>query len=202
MLIYGSKTTQLAKENVTGNCPNCGTPNAVDLYVFQKYAHVFWIPLFPAGKVTLSQCTHCKQVLKPKEMSSALMDANNHLKAQSRTPVWTFTGLALIAVLITIGVINDKKNDERNAQLILAPKEGDIFEVKTKHNQYTLYKVASVTGESVFLYPNQYETNKLTGLDDLKRKGDNAYTEEALAVSIAELKQMLEKGEIMDIDRK
>jgi hypothetical protein len=199
MIIYGSKSKELAKEMLTDKCQNCGTQNCIDMHVFQKYAHVFWIPFFPMGKTGLSQCNHCKQVLKRKEMPAILTASYENLKAQTKTPIWMFSGLALVAVLITIGVISDNKKDEKNAQLILTPKTGDIFEVKTKDNQYTLYKVDQVEGDSVFIQTSNYEVNKISGLDDLKKKD---YSTDSYGFSKNELKEMLNKGEIIDIDRK
>jgi hypothetical protein len=201
MIVYGIRTKQLAKEILTDKCPNCGTQNTVELYVFQKYAHVFWIPFFPSGKAAVSQCSHCKQVLKQKEMPASFRASYENVKLQAKTPIWTFSGLALVAALITIAVISDKKKDERNAKLILAPQKGDIFEIKTKDNQYTLYKVDTIQGDSVLIRPNNYEVNKETGLNDLKRKGETAYSEDLFAIHKKELKEMLESGEIIDIER-
>jgi hypothetical protein len=202
MIIYGSRTKQLAKEALLDKCPNCGTQNSVELYVFQKYAHVFWIPFFPFGKTAVSQCSHCKQVLKLKEMPSSLRGAYENLQSQAKTPVWTFSGLVIVAVLITTGILNDQKNDAKNAKLVLAPQSGDIFEVKTKENQYTLYKIENIAGDSAFIRINQFETNKVSGLADLRSKGESAYSEDVYLFSKAELKVMLEKGEILDIQRK
>jgi hypothetical protein len=202
MIIYGSKSKQLAKELLTDKCPNCGTQNCVELYVFQKYAHVFWIPFFPAGKTAVSQCNHCKQVLKLKQMPSSLKGSYENLKLQTKTPIWTFSGVAIVAALFAVGFVNAKKNDARNAKLILAPQSGDVYEVKTKENQYTLYKVENITGDSALIRINQFETNKLSGLTDLKNKGENGYSEVLSSFSKSELKEMLQKGEILDIDRK
>ena len=199
MIIYGSKSKELAREILTDKCQNCGTQNSIDMHVFQKYAHVFWIPFFPMGKTGLSQCDHCKQVLKLKEMPATLTASYDNLKAQTKTPIWMFSGLALVAALITIGVISDNKKGEKNAQLILTPQVGDIFEVKTKDSQYTLYKVDQIEGDSVFIQTSNYEVNKITGLDDLKKKD---YSEDIYGFSKNELKGMLSKGEILDIDRK
>jgi len=201
MIIYGSKGTQLAKEVLYDKCPNCGTQNSIEMHVFQQYAHVFWIPFFPIGKTAVSQCTHCKQVLKLKEMPPALTNSYDRLKAETKTPVWTFSGLAVVAILISIGVVADKNKDQRNAKLILTPHKGDIFEIKTKENQYTLYKIEEVQGDSVFIRINKYETDKLTGIGKLKNKGQSAYSEEQYSLAKSELKTMLDKGEILDIDR-
>lgn len=199
MIIYGSRNKEIIKEHITDKCSNCGTQNSIDMHVFQKYAHVFWIPFFPIGKTGISQCDHCKQVLKLKEMPSSLATAYENLKAQTKTPIWMFAGLFLVAALITLGVINDKKNDEKNAQFVVAPKAGDIFEIKTKDNQYTLFKVKQVKGDSVFVQINNYEVNKVTGLDDLKEK---EFSEDLYGLSKEALKEMLNNGEILNIDRK
>jgi hypothetical protein len=198
MIVYGSRSKELAKDILTDQCPNCGKQNSIDMHVFQKYAHVFWIPIFPMGKTGVCQCDHCKQVLSLKEMPASLVISYNNLKEKAKTPIWMFSGLALLAILITIGIISGKKNDEKNAKLILSPKAGDIFEIKVNNSQYTLYKVNEVLGDSVFVQINYYETNKVTGLNDLKKE---AYSEEVMGFSKAELKQMLEKGEIIDIER-
>ena len=201
MVIYGSKAKQLAKETVVEGCPNCGTANSVDLYVFQKYAHLFWIPVIPTGKTGASKCTHCKQVLKVKEMTPSMHLQYDNLKAQTKTPIWTFAGVAVIAVLIIIGVVNDQRKDARNAVLVVAPKSGDVFKVKTKERQYTLYKVAQMEGDSALIRINHYETSKKAGLDEIKAKGDSAYSEEVYSFSKGELKAMLDNGEILEIER-
>ncbi|HTL07161.1 MAG TPA: zinc-ribbon domain-containing protein [Chitinophagaceae bacterium] len=201
MIIYGTRGTELAKETLFDSCPNCGTKNSVEMHVFQRYAHIFWIPLFPIGKTAVSQCNHCKQVLQLKQMPPGLVNTYDRLKAESKTPVWTFAGLALFAILISLGILTDKNRHQRNAKLILSPQNGDVFEIKTKDNQYTLYKIEQVNKDSVLVLMNNYETDKLTGLSQLREKGPSAYSEAAYPFSKAELKTMLEKGEIVDIDR-
>ena len=106
-----------------------------------------------------------------------------------------------MAVFVTFGFINEKKNDEKNSRLVLTPQTGDIFEIKTGQNQYTLYKIDYVQGDSVFIRINNYETNKVTGLDDLKRKGENAYSEDVFSVTKTQLKEMFDKGDVIDIER-
>ncbi|MEP7239017.1 MAG: zinc-ribbon domain-containing protein [Ferruginibacter sp.] len=202
MIIYGWKSKQLAKETVFEKCPNCSSQSSIELYVFQKYAHVFWIPFFPIGKTAVSQCDHCNQVLKLKEMPLSLKTAYENIRSKYKTPIWMFTGLALVALLITAGVVNSQIRDERNSKFILSPQRGDIFEIKTPEDHFTLYKIQSVDSNIVFISASLYETNKRTGLDELKSKGDSAYTDDVFPVTKIALKKMLEKGEILDIDRK
>jgi hypothetical protein len=201
MIVYGTRSKLLATDSLQESCPHCGANNSVLLYVFQKYAHVFWIPLFPIGKIAVSQCTSCKKVSKQKELSPAALLSAENLKTQSKTPIWTFSGLAVIALIIVLTVISERNKDQRNGKLILSPQSGDVFEVKTKDQQYTLYKVDNVQGDSVYVKINNYETNKVSGISDLKRKGESAYSEELYSIHKKDLLEMLNKGEIIDIDR-
>ncbi|MBC7851573.1 MAG: hypothetical protein H7Y31_17645 [Chitinophagaceae bacterium] len=201
MIIYGTRSTELAKELISEKCGHCGKQNTIDLHLFQKYAHVFWIPFFALSKTGVSQCDHCKEVLKAKEMPQSISSAYSDLKSKSKTPLWTFSGLALLVVLIFAVVIISQRNDAKNAQLVLAPQVNDIFEIRTTDNQYTIYKVAEVQKDSVFVYVNNFETNKMSGLNDLKKRGTGAYADFVVPLAKIELKRMLEAGEIMDIER-
>ena len=119
MIIYGNKATQVAAENINDKCSNCGTQNSIQMKVFQKYAHVFWIPIFPIGKTASSQCSHCKQVLQKKEFTGNMNNDYKAVKSKSKTPIWTFSGLALLIALIIWGTISSRQNDEKNSKLIL-----------------------------------------------------------------------------------
>ncbi len=202
MIIYGTKGEKLAQEIIATTCPNCGEQNSIQMYVFQKYAHLFWIPFFPMRKTGSSHCNQCSQVLKLEDMPPSLMAPYHILKAKTRTPIWMFSGLAIVLLLIIIGVVSDIKKDEKNAKLILTPQIGDIFEIKTKNNQYTLLKIEYVFGDSVYVRFNLYETDKISGINKLQRNGDNAYTQEIYGFSKAELKKMFDDGNILDIERR
>ena len=91
MIIYGTKAKEILSEHVTDKCANCNTQNNIDIHVFQKYAHVFWIPFFPMSKTGLSRCEHCKQMLNPKEMPPNLLNAYETLKSSVKPPVWMWS---------------------------------------------------------------------------------------------------------------
>jgi hypothetical protein len=198
MIIYGRKGKILAKEPVTDKCPNCQTQNSIDMYIVQDYAHVFWIPLIPIGKTGVSQCGQCKGVLKLREMPLYLMKTYETVKVKTKTPIWMFLGLAIIAVFIIINVIDSRKKDQNNTTFITAPKAGDIFEIKTKDNQYTLFKTVWVVGDSVYVNINKYTSDKSSGLAAMKNK---EYSESVYALSKKELKEMFDKGNILGVDR-
>ncbi len=201
MIIYGSKTKQIKSEDIKHKCLNCGAQHHITLTLFQKYAHVFWIPIFPVGKTALSECAHCRQVLEQREFPAALNEEFKQLKQTTKTPAWAFSGLFLLVILLILAGFNSKKIGEKNADLIAAPDKGDIYEIKKGSQQYTLYKVLKISGDTIYMLTHDYETNKATGLADLKNKGDSAYSGEALPLLKTELKNMLDKGEIIDVER-
>ncbi|RPD40728.1 zinc-ribbon domain-containing protein [Chitinophaga barathri] len=198
MIIYGWKTTPLGYEDLGAKCSSCGTMMSVQVFVYQKYAHIFWIPSFPIGKTGASNCSHCKQTLAPKEMPAELKLSYDGLKSRSKTPVWTFSGLIIFSLLVIWGVFAAKQSSAANAKMILAPQAGDIYEVKEGPSSYTLYKVASVQGDSVYILHNMYESNKRSGLSDLMKKEFDTEPEVLLK---SELMELFDKGTIDDIKR-
>jgi hypothetical protein len=206
MIIYGARSTKTGHHDLFGTkCSHCGNANTLELYTFSRYAHIFWIPLFPFKKDAVTQCNHCKQILSKKEFNAELLDKYNEVKANTKTPYWQFAGLVLIALGIVAGVYGEAQNNKEDNSFLTAPKSGDVYQVKTFGGNYTLYKVASVTPDSVYVMPNQYEVNKISGL----RKSDmtdpaNFITDESelLAFSIKDLAKKKEAGEILRVIRK
>jgi len=132
-------------------------------------------------------------------MPEALKADFESIKGKERAPIWMFSGLGL-AALITIWVlIEGQKNKERNSKIILEPRIGDVFEIKEKEDQFTLYKVYQTNKDSVFIHPNNFNTNQESGIYKLK---DEAFTDSVyIAYSKTDLKKMLEVGKIINIDR-
>ncbi len=199
MIVYGSSgSKELAKEQITDICKNCNTQGSITLMAVQKYAHLYWIPIFPFRKSIISHCSNCNHTLKRKEMPDSWSPFYDNIKIKAKTPVWMYSGVIIFVAFLMLGWYASQQKDTRNAQLIVAPQSGDIFEIKNGRKSYTLFKVIEVEGDSVFIQMSEFETNKKSGLRGLKTR---RYQEELFGYSKAELKQMLEDGEIMDIDR-
>lgn len=201
MVSYGIKAKALVTETVVEKCPSCGKMNTVELTVYQKYFHIFWIPCFPVGKKGVSECGHCKQVLEQKQMPEALKLAYSNLKAQTKTPIYMFAGLFLIAVfgiVLANSIQNDKK---KNAAYIETPQAGDIYEIKDENRMYTLYKAKKVIGDTVFVQLSNFQTNKRSGLREINKPDADAWSTEAVPITKPQLLEMLERGEIIDVER-
>lgn len=198
MIVFGTSTRQIATEIINDKCLNCGNQFTIQLNILQRYLHLFWIPFLPVGKIGITRCTHCHEILEQSNFTYTLTETYYNIKLNSKTPIWTFSGLVLVLIIISVGIFLSKQNDAKNAQIILTPQRNDIYEVKLSNQNYTLYKVNKVTKDSVFLVQNQFETNSITGLSELEEKG---YSEEAFPLIRSDLKNMFEKGEIIDIKR-
>jgi cell division protein FtsL len=199
MIVYGIQSSLRKTEVIAENCPNCNTSGSLQMNVFQRYVHIFWIPVVPIGKTGVSQCLHCRQILKLKEMPALVRLGYDNLKTHTGVPIWTFAGLAIIALLIAGEIISDKQKAVKVRQMITALKKDDVLEVKLKSDVYTLFKVDHVSGNMIYLAMNKFQTNVESSIDDLKSKEYDTSIIQEFPVS-----QLIDnsKIEIIDIDRK
>lgn len=110
MLIFGSKLKLLVMQILQGiTCMHCNSQNTTNAAIYQKIAHFFWLPLFPMGKTGGTECSHCKQILREKELSLSVKPAYDALKAQTKTPISVYWGAAVLIILFIIGrFVGDK----------------------------------------------------------------------------------------------
>ncbi|HEY3406526.1 MAG TPA: hypothetical protein VGK59_24225 [Ohtaekwangia sp.] len=200
MIIYGSRPVHLKSAQPPSLvCPHCGQTGTTFISAYSKHAHIFWIPLFPIGRVGVSQCQHCKQALNEAGMPHELKREYTTLKAETRVPIWQFAGLGvigLLAIWITyIGSVDEKKELEYLAD----PAVGDVYRYKTETKNYSTLKVVSISADSVFVSPNDYETDKMSGVHKIDKEIN--YSKFSYGISRADLKEMHTREEIYDIDR-
>ena len=159
MIIYGYNSTAIATEQLVNiTCPNCETKGEVYAFILRRHAHVFWIPLFPIGKIGVAQCQHCKSEFKKKQMPEDMKRAYQNVKSDARGPIWQFAGLGIIAVIAGAIYVNGIIKDGQNEDFIHAPLKGDVYECKTSNGYFTTLLVDGVNGDSVFVFENNYDT--------------------------------------------
>jgi hypothetical protein len=200
MIIYGSKSKLLAQQSLSEKCPSCGTQNSVAMHVFQRYAHVFWIPFFPTGKLGVSQCGHCKKTLRTKEMSPALKAEYENLQAQAKTPVWTFIGVALLAVLIVSIIVDENRKSAATAQYIKHLQPNDLLETKTEDG-YTYLKVTEVKGDSVYFKSNKQAATLQSGLTKLGTS-ESSFYDDVFSTTQQAVTDQYNKKEILNVIRR
>lgn len=199
MIIYGTRASHLKSVQLPNEvCPNCNTKGSMVMSVYSRYAHIFWLPTFPVGRTGGSQCTNCQQVLEPKKMPTFLKLQYDQLLAQTRIPLWSWSGLAIIVVLIAFGTYSAGVDKENERKYIDAPQVGDVYRVKTDSSAYSLMKVAEVTPDSLLMLFNQYEVDKMAAVYKLKEK---EYDSIGYWMSRGMIKEMYQKQEIFGVDR-
>jgi hypothetical protein len=201
MIIFGTRSTLLLKERLFEKCHKCGSSDRIDMYIYQQYAHVFWIPFFPSSKQGISECTSCKERYEARYMPSHLLSAFLNVRDKTKTPFWTFGFIGLLAIGIAAGVYFDIEDTKKDAQYILSPKEGDEYEVKTNDDTYTLNKVVKIDGDSITLLLNRWETDELSGLSKIKDRDNRGYSDETMTVTRRELKEMWDEDRIVEVER-
>jgi hypothetical protein len=72
-------------------CPSCETKGATSAHYYTRYAHIFWIPIFPIRIVEDVRCGKCQN----KNDNPYIVIAN---KKSISHPVWTFSGLIFFVV--------------------------------------------------------------------------------------------------------
>jgi len=197
MIVYGQRSKLIKTELIHEPCPNCGKNFTVQMNVFQRYAHIFWIPFFPTGKTGVSQCSSCGQVVKYTFMNDALKACYENVKRSANTPVWMFSGLGLVAVIAIAVSINDSRKSSATSGYVLNPKAGDVVQIKLD-SVYTLLKLTSVDKDSIHFVTNQYQTSDDSQIDDLSGK---PYDTQVLGMAKTKLVELNKKRDIINIDR-
>jgi hypothetical protein len=97
------------------------------------------------------------------------------------------------------GAFSSKMTKDKVAKLVLKPAMYDKYTFKTEADFYSTFKVVEVFQDSMYVNYNNYETDKITGIDEIdivKNYGNEIYV-----LTTAEVKSMYDAGNIEDIDR-
>src|SRR5689334_11457267 len=195
MIIYGTKPVHLkSAQPSTTVCPSCGQTGTIVLSAYSKHAHIFWIPLFPIGRLGVSQCQHCKQALDDAAMPGELKREYNNLKAETRVPIWQFLGLALIGLLAIWITYNSGEEKKKQLGYVANPAVGDVYKYRTENRSYSTLKVTSISADSVFVSPNNYESDKASGVYKIEKEEN--YADFSYGISKEDLKKMHAEDEI------
>ncbi len=200
MIIFGSGSAHIKTapvRNVT--CDNCNNQNTISFSIFRKHAHIFWIPVFPMNKTGASQCSHCQQVLKPKQMPERLKMEYQNFKSDAKGPIWQFAGLFLIVCLIGFAGYSGSKDKKNTEQYLSEPAIGDIYEYRIETGSYSTMKVMQVTQDSLYMSFNDYEISKSSRIYKIDKEEN--YPDEVYGVSRQDLLGMKADGDILDINR-
>jgi hypothetical protein len=117
-----------------------------------------------------------------------------------KTPVWFFSGLAIIAVLIGTAIYTSNQTDKKEKEYLKNPKKGDIYSLNASKGFYTCIKVDSVLKDSIIFKTNKFEFDNKTGLEKID-KIEN-YTDLKVIYSRKDLIKLENQDSIFGIERK
>ncbi len=120
MIIFGGKTSNIGNFDIPNTkCNYCKQESSQRISVLGKYAHIFWIPIFPIGKKVIAECKHCKRTIQLKEFPLKLVKLYDANRSKTKRPIWHWFGLGLFSlfVLFIILIISTADVDPRNELL-------------------------------------------------------------------------------------
>ena len=201
LFFFGTGTSIINSFELTGvSCVNCGTRNSVLLTVYSRYLHLFWIPVLPLGKSSVSKCRHCQQVFEAKQMPPTYREPAQEAQQQARIPVTNYLVLAVVGVLfvsaMVVGSLRGKQPTAKqltnvagaattasameealvaadpaaNEPLLAAPQVADIYAMRNQDQHYSLMRVARIAPDTLYLQTSAYRP---TSLQDVKAHQDS-----------------------------
>ena len=169
MIIYGRRDVSLQSTTFDEQfCTNCGMKGAVTCTVFSRYAHIFWIPLFPYSKKLLIRCSSCGKVFNLNELNPSLQPEIKEFYRKCKAPFWQWVGLTLIiaSVLLNINRTINEKNDTK--QFFNSPEINDVYCFKYEDG-YTLMLIDDISNDSVYFLNNEYYFSNIIDVKKLHR---------------------------------
>ncbi|AHJ98087.1 zinc ribbon domain-containing protein [Hymenobacter swuensis] len=185
--IYGTGTTRLVTTPLpTLACAHCGTRGQLSVTVFSRYVSLFWIPVFPFGKVSVTVCEHCKQTLTSKEpLPEAYRLPVQTVQQHAPTAFSNFALLLLVVAGIVLALVlgqlapnsKSKADTAQSTDADAGVTLGARYKMKntTGATGYALMEVTRLTDDTVY-----YKTTSM-----LRSKPTAASTAQALRDSVS-----------------
>ncbi|MDU0368917.1 zinc-ribbon domain-containing protein [Hymenobacter endophyticus] len=170
IFLFGTGTSRLITFPLpTVACTYCGIQGKLSVTVFSRYFSVFWIPVFPIGKVSVTVCEHCKQTLTSKEpLPETYRLPVQTVQQQTSTPITNFAlllllGAGIVLVLVLTQLAPGKKraaapeSSTTAASLATQNNDADValgarYKMKStaSGSAYALMEVTRLTDDTVY----------------------------------------------------
>lgn len=199
MLITGKRKSLIRILQTHYACSNCGEQK-ITLYVYARYFHLFWFPMFALKPSVLSECSHCKQVLTYNEMPRQLQQHYQRAKADIKPKLWQFFGSILLGMGILLLFYFANESVKKDKQYLKNPKIGDVYHQRLAFKNYTVVKVVRISTDSVFVTQNTMSVNKFSKINTIDK--DENYLSVSNGIAKKELIKMYKNGTIINVVRK
>ncbi|QHI35922.1 hypothetical protein IMCC3317_12700 [Kordia antarctica] len=206
MIIYGTNSKNLGSRKLQGvKCPNCEATE-IHAQAVSSYVTVFWIPIFPYRKKYSTVCKNCTQVLKKKEMPQSLKDKLAMEKGHFKTPFYLFSGLIILALLITLAFYLSGQHDKRLAENVGNLQSKDIVVFKVAHKEYSFAEIETHSNDTIYMRYGNYTYDGYkpseSKVEKLKASETDFFSTEIDFFTQKQLDSLYAKGEIAEIYKK
>ena len=203
MIFYGTNSSTLKNGRISNvTCPNCEKSSKMNYTIFGKYFYIYWIPIFPVGRVNVVECIDCKATydIKNLDQNTKNIFQKELERNPTKTPIKLFSGL-IIGLIVTVIIVGFSiKADEDSVLFAKNPKVGDIFYETTPSGQYSTSKVVNVTKDSVYVLQNNLEIDRKSNISKTEEDKNYQYP---YTMSRKQVVDFLKKGDtIYKIERK
>jgi hypothetical protein len=204
MIFYGTRSSSIQNGVIRNvDCPHCQTNTQMNYSIFGKYAHIYWIPLFPIGKQQILECNHCKATYELKNLPENIKQKfySEQKLNPAKTPITHFSLLIIIGICVAFGLYSDFKTDSESNDYAQNPKVGDVFFETTNSGKYSTSRVTKVTKDSVYVTLNNMEISQKSKLPKINI--DSNFTTAKAAYSRKQIIDFYKDGKtIYEIRRK
>lgn len=203
LFLYGKRSMIIKKyADHTHACPHCRALN-LEVKVEKSYFHLFFIPVFPVnGKFAHISCVSCGNLYKdPVSEEDFYIELEDEYEKRTRSPIYLYSGLILIAALVLFIIVSNRRYQQLKSERIENPQTGDTYLIREKRagrKYYHFTYAFRVTTDSVFIHPGNLE---YLGFVRKMNKRDYFDTTVIRAYAKQQLRQMLEDGMIVSVDR-
>lgn len=199
-ILFGTRSAYVKKIEINEPCKHCGN-KSFELVIDQRFAHIFWIPMFPIRKQYSAQCYHCKTSMTESEIKSFHPGTYSEAVKKTGTPFWSYSGSAFIffciLLIVALGYIRSMKHQ----YMIQMPERGDLYKYRSASGAYSLLKVSDVRHDTVLVLPNKYAVEGVISMRKLIEESEFDFETEPIPVLRSDLIQMFETGDIINIVR-
>lgn len=200
MIVFGLGNARLnSKQFPEEVCTKCEIKGSIVIDVISKHFHLFWIPMFPFVKTGRMVCGNCDESYDRRDFNENLEACYQTINEEQRAPWWQFSGLAVIAIIITVILVSSRQDNKMNLEYISNPAVGDVYELNTEDGQFTTLKVVEVLIDTVYFLNNDYYVNLKSGLYDLDIEEN--YDDTMYFLLQPELASMYEEDIIFNVRR-
>ncbi len=199
MIFYGTKSKHIKNDRISNvDCPNCNTAVSMNYSVYEKYAHIYWIPFFPIKKLTFAECNSCKKTFEQKEFSEPIKQKIHYSIGRISSPIWMYSGVFIIGALFLYAIYSSAQRGKDNIAFIDSPKIGDIYKTDNSNGFYSTMKLTEISKDSLTLLLNNMEVDKKTGTDKIDLEKN--YTEKQ-TIAKKELQKLFKENKIYEVVR-